>query len=64
MELGAHAVAVMALTALAFALFASDRLSIETVSFGVLVALTAGFQLFPYADVVLSLIHISEPTRH
>ena len=35
------AVAVMALTALAFALFASDRLSIETVSFGVLVALIA-----------------------
>jgi di/tricarboxylate transporter len=50
-ELSAHAVAVMALTALAFALFASEWLSIESTSFLVLVVLTAGFQLFPHADV-------------
>lgn len=52
MELSAHAVAVMALTAAAFALFASDRLAIETVSFGVLVALTVGFQAFPHPAVL------------
>jgi len=50
--LDAHALAVMALTVVAFALFASDRLSIETISFGVLVALTAGFQVFPHPAVV------------
>jgi di/tricarboxylate transporter len=43
-----HAVAVMALTGLAFVLFASEKLSIETTSLLVLVLLTAGFQLFPY----------------
>jgi len=47
-----HAIAVMGLTVLAFALFASDRLSIEAISFGVLVALTAGFELFPHPAVV------------
>ena len=51
MTLEAHALAVMALTAVAFALFASDRLSIESISFGVLVALTAGFQAFPHPAV-------------
>lgn len=52
MELSAHAVAVMALTVAAFALFASDKLAIETVSFGVLVALTVGFQVFPHPAVL------------
>ncbi|MGH8723041.1 MAG: SLC13 family permease, partial [Burkholderiales bacterium] len=52
MELSLHAIAVMALTVLAFALFASDKLAIETISFGVLVALTAGFQLFPHPAVL------------
>jgi di/tricarboxylate transporter len=50
--LDAHAAAVMALTVAAFALFASDKLSIEAISFGVLVALTAGFQAFPHPAVV------------
>jgi di/tricarboxylate transporter len=50
--LDAHAIAVLALTVVAFALFASERLSIEAISFGVLVALTAGFQAFPHPAVV------------
>jgi di/tricarboxylate transporter len=49
--LEAHAVAVLALTALAFALFASEKVSIETTSLTVLVALSAGFQLFPLPGV-------------
>lgn len=51
MALEPHAIAVLVLTALAFALFASERVSIETTSLTVLVALSAGFQLFPYAGV-------------
>jgi di/tricarboxylate transporter len=52
MELGLHAIAVMALTVVAFALFATEKLSIETIGFLVLVALTAGFQAFPHPAVV------------
>ena len=51
MTLDPHAIAVMGLAVLAFALFASERLSIEATSFGVLVALTAGFVVFPYPAV-------------
>lgn len=48
MTLEPHALAVLALTVFAFALFASEKLSIETTCLLVLVLLTAGFQLFPY----------------
>ncbi|MEO8143940.1 MAG: SLC13 family permease [Betaproteobacteria bacterium] len=48
MTLEPHAIAVLVLTALAFAMFASDKLPIETTSLGVLVLLTVGFQLVPY----------------
>ena len=51
MTLDAHAIAVLALTVVAFALFASEKLSIEATSFSVLVALTAGFQAFPHPAV-------------
>ncbi len=44
-----HALATLLLAAAAFALFARERVPIETTSLGVLVLLTAGFQLFPYA---------------
>jgi len=47
-ELGPHALAVLALTAGAFALFASEVVAIETTALLVLVALAAGFQLFPF----------------
>lgn len=43
-----HALAVMALTVLAFVLFAGGRLAVQTTSLVVLVALTLGFYLFPY----------------
>ena len=43
-----HAIAVLALTAFAFAMFALERLPIETTSLLVLVLLAAGFQLVPY----------------
>lgn len=48
MGLEAHALAALLLTGAAFALFASDKLPIETVSLLVLVALAAGFTAFPY----------------
>lgn len=51
MPLEGHAVAVLVLTALAFALFASEKVSIEITGLTVLVALSAGFQLFPRAGV-------------
>lgn len=51
MSIDAHAVAVLALTVLAFAMYASEKVSIETTSFAVLVALSVGFQLFPHPDV-------------
>ena len=46
--LDAHAIAILALTAVAFALFMRERIPIQTTSVGVLAALTLGFQLFPY----------------
>ncbi len=49
MPIEPHAVAVLALTAVAFALFASERIAIETTSLALLVVLTVGFELFPYA---------------
>ena len=48
MPLDPHAVAVMLLLVAAFALFASEKLPIETTGLVVLVLLAAGFQLFPY----------------
>lgn len=49
MAIEPHAIAVLVLTGCAFAVFASERVALETASLGVLVLLTAGFQLFPYA---------------
>lgn len=46
--LDAHAIAVLALTAVAFALFMRERVPIQTTSVGILAALTLGFALFPY----------------
>jgi len=43
-----HAIAVLGLTVFAFAMFAFERLPIETTSLLVLVLLSAGFQLVPY----------------
>ncbi len=43
-----HAVAVLLLTAVALILFTRERIPLETTSLLVLVALTVGFQLFPY----------------
>jgi len=51
MELSAHAVAALALTVAAFALYASEKIAIESTSFAVLVALTAGFEAFPHPRV-------------
>lgn len=47
-ELDAHAIAVLALTVAAFALFMRERVPMQTTSIGVLAALALGFQLFPY----------------
>jgi di/tricarboxylate transporter len=44
-----HAIAVLALTAAAFVLFATEKLPIESTSLLILVLLTVGFQLFPFA---------------
>lgn len=46
--LDAHAIAVLALTLAAFALFVRERVPIQTTSIAVLAALALGFQLFPY----------------
>ena len=43
-----HAIATLALAAAAFALFARERVPIETTSLAVLVLLAAGFTVFPY----------------
>jgi di/tricarboxylate transporter len=43
-----HAIATLAIAGVAFALFARERIPIETTSLGVLVLLAAGFHLFPY----------------
>src|SRR5690606_23549735 len=48
MGLEAHAVAVLGLTVLAFLLFASEKLAIETTCLLVLALLAVGFQIFPY----------------
>lgn len=48
MTLDMHALAVLGLTCVAFGLFASEKLSIETTSLLVLVSIAVGFQLFPY----------------
>ena len=48
MTLEPHALAVLALTAAAFGLFASEKLPIATTSLLVLVLIAAGFQVFPY----------------
>jgi di/tricarboxylate transporter len=48
MALDAHAIAVLALTAFAFVLFARDDLPIETSSLLIVTLLAAGFILFPY----------------
>ncbi len=45
---GPHAIATLALTALALILFTRERLALETSSLFVLVALLLGFELFPY----------------
>jgi di/tricarboxylate transporter len=46
-----HAIAVLALTVAAFALFASEKLAIETTSLLVLALLVLGFTLFPYGEI-------------
>ncbi|MGE0580695.1 MAG: SLC13 family permease [Steroidobacteraceae bacterium] len=48
MALDAHAIAVLALTAFAFVLFAREDLPIETSSLLIVTLLAAGFILFPY----------------
>ncbi len=48
MALDAHAIAVLALTAFAFVLFARDDIAIETSSLLIVTLLAAGFILFPY----------------
>jgi di/tricarboxylate transporter len=45
-----HALAVLALTAVALFLFTRERIPLETSSLIVLVLLTIGFELFPYHD--------------
>jgi di/tricarboxylate transporter len=45
-----HSLAVLVLTALALVLFARDKIPLETSSLSVLVALTIGFQLWPFAS--------------
>ena len=44
-----HAIATLILTALALLLFTRERIPLETSSLLVLVLLTVGFELFPYA---------------
>ena len=46
----AHGIAVIALTVLALYLFTRDNIPLESSSFAILIVLTAGFTLFPYAD--------------
>ncbi|MGB5260196.1 MAG: SLC13 family permease [Gammaproteobacteria bacterium] len=45
-----HALAVLGLTLVALFLFTRERIPLETSSLAVLVALTTGFELFPYQD--------------
>ncbi|MEX0975841.1 MAG: SLC13 family permease [Woeseia sp.] len=46
----AHGVAVLLLTAVALFLFTRDRIPLETSSLVVLIALVAGFTIFPYSN--------------
>ena len=47
-SLNPHAIAVLVLTVVALFLFTRERIPLETTSLVVLVALTAGFELFPF----------------
>ncbi|MDJ0711253.1 MAG: SLC13 family permease [Woeseiaceae bacterium] len=47
----AHGIAVLILTVVALYLFTRDNIPLESSSFAILIILTAGFTLFPYADV-------------
>ena len=51
----AHGYAVLLLTAVALFLFTRDRIPLETSSLAVLIALVAGFQIFPYVRDDVSL---------
>jgi di/tricarboxylate transporter len=51
----AHAVAAMALTIVALYLFSRKRYPLELTSLGLIVILTVGFSLFPFADGARSL---------
>ena len=51
----AHGVAVLLLTAAALFLFTRDRIPLETSSLVVLIALVAGFHIFPYTKVGVEL---------
>ena len=44
-----HALAVLALTLLALLLFTRERIPLESSSLFVLVAISVGFELFPYS---------------
>ena len=47
----AHGIAVLLLTVVALYLFTRDNIPLESSSFAILIILTAGFTLFPYADI-------------
>ncbi len=51
----AHGVAVLLLTAVALFLFTRDRIPLETTSLVVLIALVAGFTIFPYTETGVEL---------
>ncbi|MBJ88259.1 MAG: SLC13 family permease [Woeseia sp.] len=51
----AHGIAVLLLTAIALFLFTRDHIPLETSSLAILIALIAGFQLFPYTGYGQSL---------
>jgi di/tricarboxylate transporter len=56
----AHGVAVLILTVVALYLFTRDNIPLESSSLAILILLTAGFQLFPYApdgEVLLGPVH-------
>jgi di/tricarboxylate transporter len=47
----AHGIAVLVLTVVALYLFTRDNIPLESSSLTILILLTAGFTLFPYADI-------------
>ena len=49
LQLEVHAIAVMGLTVVALALFTRERIPIEATSLFILIVLTLGFDMFPYA---------------